>query len=276
MTSFSDELACPSCTAASHFRLKRVVDIYHCSHCGLDFADSPEEVIETPSYFFEGHFDTFERDCVAAITIVEARLKYYENLLGRPLESILEVGCGTAAMAPTWNRLGIKYLGVEFIESVAAEARNRTRSEIVVGDFTRIEFDQKFDVVIASQVFEHIGQPAKFLIKLREVAELVHLDVPNQDSLISQIRKKIHKRDFGFLQPPHHLRAYSPASLRHALEANGFAVILCQAFRNDDQTFGQILIQSTILNKILYFTSHLIGRGSLLVAIARSPGPKDS
>ena len=70
--------------------------------------------------------------------------------------------------------------------------------------------------------------------------------------------------DYGFIQPPMHLRAYSEKTLSYLLNRNGFKII-------------KIIIPATIIKyvtkkifsfqKAMYSFSGLINRGSLLVGL---------
>lgn len=84
---------------------------------------------------------------------------------------ILEIGCGTGAtgaLALARSRAG-SYTGVELFEAAAEEAR-RHLSEVIVGDVERLEFGWQpcsFDVLIMSEVLEHLIEPWVVLRKLR-------------------------------------------------------------------------------------------------------------
>ena len=62
---------------------------------------------------------------------------------------------------------------------------------VIYGDFLKTSFKKKFDILFASQVLEHIDEPDTFN-KCNEVLSkdgILHIDVPNDKSLISYVRK---------------------------------------------------------------------------------------
>ena len=262
---------CPSCGHESRHVVSRAVDVFECEGCGLQFAEASGPVMCTPDEFFEGCFLTQEQREDMARAMVPRRKAVYEKMLGREVRSILEVGCGDAAWARAWLEAGCEYTGIEYLPDMAADARKRTGANILTGEFTSLDLPQ-FDVAFCSQVLEHVEEPIAFLSKAPRHCSLLHVDVPNHDSLASTGRKLLHKREYGFIQPPHHLRAYTAKSLRAAMEMAGFEVSYGAGLRNDDPVLGQLVAAPTLLNKIIYNASGLIGRGSLLVMIGLAAG----
>jgi N-acetylglucosaminyldiphosphoundecaprenol N-acetyl-beta-D-mannosaminyltransferase len=131
---------------------------------------------------------------------------------------------------------------------------------------------QTFDAVFMSQVLEHILTPRSFLQVVRNFlvpGGVLHLDVPNHGSLASLVRR-IAGSDYGAVQPMHHLLGYSGRPLRRLLESAGFQIVHLGAHTNDDPLFGQ-LGPLRLLSKLQCLASAPIGRGSMLVAVARKP-----
>lgn len=260
---------CPSCGHDSRHVVSRTVEVFGCERCGLQFAETEGAVVDTPDYFFEGCMLSFDRRVEMARTMVPRRKKLYEKMLGREVKSVLEIGVGDAAWAPAWREAGCDYTGVEYVPELAQSAQERTGARILAGEFTSLDLPQ-FDVAYCSQVLEHVTEPVAFLKKARRHCALLHVDVPNHDSVVSTGRKLFHKREYGFIQSPHHLRAYTARSLRTAMELAGFDVRYTAGLRNDDAVLGQLILAPSFLQKVLYNASALVGRGSLLVVIGLS------
>ncbi len=89
--------------------------------------------------------------------------------------------------------------------------------------FEEIEFgDEKFDLVILSQVLEHIDNPASFLYKIRlllNVNGIVAIAVPNVDSIFVKL---LRARENGCLWVPEHLSYFSKKGLATLLNKAGF------------------------------------------------------
>lgn len=196
---------------------------------------------------------------------------YWTSVIGMPPHSILEVGCGTGQYFEAWKQLGIDWTGVEVNNDMLEFCVARGMPVKSFDECTKI--NNKYDVVFLSQVLEHILEPNEFLKKIASLMApggLVHIDVPNHNALTSLYRKvNVFHREYGFIQPPHHLLAYTERSLSLLLQNSDYDVAHIRAYANDNPTFGQLLVSKTPLRKILFRVSDAMKRGSLLVAIAK-------
>jgi hypothetical protein len=114
-----------------------------------------------------------------------------------------------------------------------------------------------------------VPDPTVFLKAAGRVSGLLHVDVQNHESLVSSARKARHRSEYGAIQPPFHLMAYTPQSLSNVLDRCGFEVVQCVGIRNDDAVLGQLFTNRKLLNRLVYATSHQLGIGSLMMAIAK-------
>lgn len=203
--------------------------------------------------------------------ILPKRIKEYEKLLGRPLRSVIEVGCATGAYARAFDECGIAYIGIEIEDDIAEKARERTGLNIIGGNFMDQKFDQEFDLFFCSQVLEHVPDPSAFIKHAISICGngLLHIDVPNHDSLTANIRKIYHPTQYGFIQPAYHMMAYNKSSLNNLLNRCGLDVIDCHAVSNDDPIWGQLVARASGVDKILYFAAAAINAGSVLMAIGK-------
>lgn len=122
-------------------------------------------------------------------------------------ESILEVGCGQGAFVKRMLDSGFSIEGIEMNSQAIEYAKNH---DIPVSEKSLqellVDSSEKFDVVCAFQVLEHVPNPLDFLLDLLKLikpgGQLI-LSVPNQDSFIQY-------DDFDLLNmPPHHVTRWS-------------------------------------------------------------------
>jgi len=122
-------------------------------------------------------------------------------------DKVLDVGCGWGffkSYIPNSD-----YLGIEFSKESKqkCEERNIKVTSTLIEDMPK---DNKFDVVVAFQVLEHIENPIGFVKSMRDVTKengLIILSVPNVDSFNSL-------QENNYLNyPPHHISWWSKDSL---------------------------------------------------------------
>lgn len=92
----------------------------------------------------------------------------------RPGERVLEVGCGIGALAyDVAEKAGAFLVGIDLSADNIAQARQRyahPRVEYRVGDALRELPDGPFDVVILSNILEHLSERPAFLQRVQRVA----------------------------------------------------------------------------------------------------------
>jgi 2-polyprenyl-3-methyl-5-hydroxy-6-metoxy-1,4-benzoquinol methylase len=99
-----------------------------------------------------------------------------------PGSRVLEIGCGRGRTGELLaSALGCEVTGVELNPVVASEAQARLR-RVWTGDFQSLEIDDRFDVVLALELCEHLPEAEAGLAKMKSLlrpgGRLV-LSVPN-------------------------------------------------------------------------------------------------
>lgn len=97
-------------------------------------------------------------------------------------QDVLEVGCGRGFTGRLiQERLGCRVTGVERHPEVAADAAQRL-SRVIVGDILTVDVQGPYDVIVASELFEHLVDQDAFLLKMRSALRpggCIVLSVPN-------------------------------------------------------------------------------------------------
>lgn len=168
---------------------------------------------------------------------------YWKSIIGREPKSILEIGCGTGQYFEAWKDLGMKWQGVDVNSDMLAFCQSKNMPVMSFEEF--IKTDEKYDVIFLSQCFEHILEPYEFLNKIRKflaVGGIIHMDVPNHNSLTAWYRKiNVFHDHYGFIEPPHHLIAYTQKSLSMLLQKSNYEIVYVGTHANDHPLFGQLL-----------------------------------
>lgn len=162
-----------------------------------------------------------------------ARADFVDRLPVDRSAHILEIGCGngaTGALALSEGRAG-HYTGVELFEPVAAQARE-VLSEVVAGNIETLEFDWQpasFDVLILSEVLEHLVEPRQVLAKLARFVRpggMVLASSPNIAHwrvIRELVMGRFRLSDSGVFDRTH-LRWFTPESFAAMFEEAGFKV----------------------------------------------------
>ena len=154
---------------------------------------------------------------------------------------VLDAGCGAGRhLCEAFRTAGVHVVGVDLnrgdldkshacLALMAAEAEDKSGSWLVLkADVTRLPFkDEAFDVVICSEVLEHIPD------NVRAISELVRVLKPGKDLVVSVPRFFPERICWALSQAYHnepggHIRIYKKKELLKLLEGAGTA---CWAIR---------------------------------------------
>ena len=250
--------------------------IYDCQHCRLHFCP---DLIETEGNSSPVHNegikmmeDSFFKTEKIAFQYAKKRIVKYEKILQRKCLNILDIGCGPGVFYKAYNEMSINWTGVE-VSPFWIEFGKKNKIPILNQNLNEIK--EKFDIVTAHQVLEHVENPITFINQILRILRpggILHLEVPNNLSITSSLRKisPILSYDYGFIQPPMHMRAYCSQTIKKLFENNKFSIKNIFTCSNNDSTWGQVR-QYSLFQKLFFNLSALIGKGSLLIGIAKKP-----
>jgi len=163
-----------------------------------------------------------------------ARTSFIDDLPANPTARLLEIGCGngdTAAYARKTGKCGW-CAGVELCQEPAAEAAKQLE-QVLVGDLEQMDLPfplAHFDVLIMSEVIEHLRDPWAALRKLRPYLKpgaRVAAGSPNvaHHSVFRMLlRGRWDYAPMGVMDRTH-LRWFTPATYRQLFEDCGYEVV---------------------------------------------------
>lgn len=162
-----------------------------------------------------------------------ARRTFLDQLPDNPQARLLELGCGngnTAAAALAEGKCGWA-CGIELCERPAAEAQKKL-NHVIVGDIEHLSLElpqAPFDILLMSEVLEHLRSPLAVLEKLRLLLRpgaIVLAGSPNvcyYTVILMLLRGRWDYEREGIMDETH-LRWFSPATYRQLFERAGFIV----------------------------------------------------
>ncbi|MCC7331304.1 MAG: class I SAM-dependent methyltransferase [Flavobacteriales bacterium] len=139
----------------------------------------------------------------------------------RKTNRLLDVGCGPGLFLIEAQKRGWEVFGTEFTDKQLAYL-NEKGITTVKGKLTESSFEPDFfDVIISSEVIEHINNPIeemKHFYRLLRKGGLVYITTPN----FNAIERFILKGDYNIIEYPEHLCYYTPDTINLLLTKSGF------------------------------------------------------
>ncbi len=177
--------------------------------------DVPTYPLETLQRIHGGDL-SHERDCgTCAIFGYEFAAQFL-----RPTDHVLDLGCGAGEGSEVLAKHSAEVWGADYDGQVVREAQARHDLETLhfdVQDAHALDYaDEFFDVVVCSNVMEHVADDALMLQSCQRVLR-------SRGSLVLEV-PLLAERPFGAPLIPSHLRKYRPAPLLSLIGHAGFEV----------------------------------------------------
>lgn len=173
------------------------VDVLRCDDTGLIYF-RPEAVAGSPALY----------------RALQSAIEYYPGLKwehhtalddARGAGTLLEVGCGSGAFVAAARQRGIDARGAEINPDAVRSARTRGLPVSLASLEQRGAAGERYEVVCAFQVLEHVPHPGEFLrrsLDLLAPGGSLILSVPNADGLLRHYDELLDL-------PPHHMSRWS-------------------------------------------------------------------
>lgn len=140
-------------------------------------------------------------------------------------KNILEVGCAFGVLLNNiGDKLGINdRTGIDIASTNIDVAKNLypgcTFFRGTLGEFIEQNKGKRFDLVVLSDIVEHIPEDADFMREVSTVAEYVILNLPLEKSFTTR------NRQYGEQDPSGHLRSYDRNDAAELVTKAGFQIV---------------------------------------------------
>ncbi|MCK4822440.1 class I SAM-dependent methyltransferase, partial [bacterium] len=111
-------------------------------------------------------------------------------------DTVLDIGCGNGALTYDVAQKAKKVVGIDLNEQNITSARNkfpRENIEYIHGNALTDLPNEKFDVIILSNVLEHIDKRVEFLTSLKKLAPIFLIRVP----MLNRSWIDVYKKELG-------------------------------------------------------------------------------
>ena len=201
--------------------------ISRCCECQFIFLSvRPDEESLSRCYVNQYYTQLEKRHAFLANLLFRLRFKFRLSRLNLVLNkiptSVLEIGYGDGKflgfLKKEWGEL-CKFIGIDF-QRPQLGVSNTEDITFIEGDFTKINIDQTFDIILMYDVLEHIPNPLNTLKKLSKKLNpegLLIGQVPNWESTW----RKAFPKHWSGLQIPRHQSFFEPKSIEKILNSCG-------------------------------------------------------
>jgi SAM-dependent methyltransferase len=211
---------CPACGAVEAERVgeKDRFAMSRCRACGtLYVAQLPGagEVEDYDSYYGEENLAVPDFINKRLDEIIAGFEPYRQNGL------LLDVGCGAGTFMQGARRAGWDAVGVE-VSATAAEHNRAEGFEVFNGELADARYPEgRFDVVVLSEVLEHVAEPREMLAEVLRVMRpggLLWATTPNGRGFSARALGL----KWSAVSPPEHLHLFSRGAVESLLDEVGF------------------------------------------------------
>ncbi len=98
---------------------------------------------------------------------------FINYLKSKKIKQILEIGCGTGVYPIKLKELfsDIEYTGTDISETAIKQCKQNSSFEFIAGDFLKLNFTKKFDLVFSHAVIDHVYDMDAFVSKIVELTK---------------------------------------------------------------------------------------------------------
>lgn len=180
--------------------------------------------------------------------------------IGYKCGRVLDIGCGAGFFLDEAKKKGWEVSGIEMSKKLVAYAKKKLKLNIKKGDFLKVKlYNDKFDLIVLSQVVEHLVDPFPVFKKIRKHLSnngIFYIATPNIESTLSTVLQD----DFPYLTPPEHTYFYGPEAIKTLLEKTRFRVVRFQTYGYRQDLAG--IIKRIIMEKRVKETNCVISDSS--------------
>jgi SAM-dependent methyltransferase len=209
---------CPACdsAAARDAGLKNDYPILSCLGCGTIYAAR----LPPPDYSYVDYYE------VDNLSVPDAIVRRIEEIVAgfgayRAHNRLLDVGFGAGSYVSAAAKAGWSVSGVEVSKPAFAQAR-AAGHDVFFGQLHEGHYPENyFDVVLAIEVLEHLGQPRDFVLEVARVLRpggLFWATTPHGRGLSYRLLGV----KWSTVSPPEHLQLFSRKGIQVLLTNAGF------------------------------------------------------
>jgi 2-polyprenyl-3-methyl-5-hydroxy-6-metoxy-1,4-benzoquinol methylase len=202
-------------TSISGFDSQHLV---RCGNCGFVFVKLIPTLQRLEEFYSRYSYGREQYLSPLTIESYNRLLDYFEKY--RKLNTILDTGCGMGWFLDEAIKRGWKAYGTEY-SKLAVEQCSARGINMKEGMLNPNDFDTEFDVIVSSEVIEHINYPKTELQNIYTLLRkngLVYLTTPNFNCYLRYYLKD----KYSIFNYPEHLCFFTPKTMNYGMKHAGF------------------------------------------------------
>ena len=231
-----DDCKCDDFSIVSNVIREGDGTILNCPRCDLLMQDlhwSYDEIID----FYDNEYQTInslvddtyldaQQHYDHRIKTIEREIDKIKPLLKKSM-NVLEIGCGTGEILAKIKPFVSSCTGIELHKEYSKFVNEKLRIRCYSDDLLKINFnDEKFDLIIADNVLDHMQNPLDELIRMRELINnngSLLLILPNLNEALQKFLPEKHLENYRrFTWKKAHFFYFTPETITTMLSAAGF------------------------------------------------------
>jgi 2-polyprenyl-3-methyl-5-hydroxy-6-metoxy-1,4-benzoquinol methylase len=146
-----------------------------------------------------------------------------------PNSRVLDVGCSKGYIARELKKKGCSITGIDINKEDLREAKKYC-DRTILGDITKKDIKEKFDVIILGDIIEHVVQPLDLLKKLRKNLDkggYILISTPNIVNIYPRLKiflGSFDYEDIGFFDRTH-LRFFTLKTFKKMVADSGYSIV---------------------------------------------------
>lgn len=228
----TETASCPLCKSPSNSIIHTFggLHVVSCRNCGLRYLNPRiresvlKERYERGTYFSGGGASGYEDYHLQEMSLRLTFRRFLKNLkkLVPQARNVLEVGCGHGFLLDEARAFFTRLTGTEMAAEAGAKARETSGADVHIGSADSLPPEMKdFDIIIMINVIEHVYEPVRLLVSLRErlaAGGVMVIATPD----IGSFWYKTMKKRWPSFKIPEHVAFYDKRTLSELLRRAGF------------------------------------------------------
>jgi 2-polyprenyl-3-methyl-5-hydroxy-6-metoxy-1,4-benzoquinol methylase len=247
-----------------------------CNKCGLKFLSQVPDEKEIAKYYQKNYFtkrtergyDNYfsgkiknEIERVFKLNLADLGFYNFESSLNSERRS-LDIGCAAGYFVNYLKEREWQSSGID-ISKDCVEFAKKSGLDVSQGDYLKINFNKKFDLITLWSTIEHLHRPD--LVLKKASADLIkdgmlYISTCRVDGLNFM---NLFGKDWRFYNFPEHMYFFSYNTLRKLLIKSGFAIV---SFKTYGSNFGR---SGSLLRRAADFLAKKLYWGDMMIISAR-------